>query len=53
VVSAVRTPVGSFGGVLSTVSGPRLAAACITAALQRTQGGTIPPSAPTVVDTRG
>lgn len=41
VVSAVRTPVGSFGGVLSTVSGPRLAAACITAALQRTQGGQV------------
>jgi hypothetical protein len=42
VVSAVRTPIGSFGGSLAGVTGPRLGAACITAALQRTQGRTYP-----------
>jgi len=35
VVSAVRTPVGSFGGVLSTVSAVQLGAAAIKAAVER------------------
>ena len=35
IVSAVRTPIGSFMGGLSTVSGPRLGAAAIKAALDR------------------
>jgi acetyl-CoA C-acetyltransferase len=33
IVSAVRTPIGSFGGVLSSVSAPRLGAAAIKGAL--------------------
>jgi len=35
IVSAVRTPIGSFMGGLSTVSGPRLGAVAIKAALDR------------------
>jgi len=41
VVSAVRTPIGSFGGVLAGVAAPRLGAAVISAALQRTHGGVV------------
>jgi acetyl-CoA C-acetyltransferase len=35
VVSAVRTPIGSFGGALSTVPAPRLGAAAIQGALAK------------------
>ena len=35
IVSAVRTPIGSFGGVLSGVSAPMLGAAAIKGALQK------------------
>ena len=35
VVSAVRTPIGSFGGVLSTVAAPALGAAAIRGALEK------------------
>lgn len=35
VVSAVRTPMGSFGGVLSSVSAPKLGAAAIKGALSK------------------
>jgi len=35
IVSAVRTPVGSFGGSLGEVPAPRLGAACIKEALER------------------
>lgn len=35
IVSAVRTPIGSFGGALSEVTAPKLGAAAITAALQK------------------
>ncbi len=35
IVSAVRTPVGSFGGVLQTTQAPRLGAAAIREALRR------------------
>jgi acetyl-CoA C-acetyltransferase len=35
VISAVRTPIGSFGGVLSTVPAPMLGAAAIKGALQK------------------
>ena len=35
IVAAVRTPVGSFGGVLKDVSAPRLGAAAIRGALQK------------------
>ncbi|MDT7856596.1 thiolase family protein [Rubrivirga sp. S365] len=35
ILSAARTPVGSFGGALSTVSAPDLGAAAITGALER------------------
>ena len=35
VVSAVRTPIGSFGGVLSSVSAPKLGAAAIKGALSK------------------
>src|SRR5690606_29097826 len=35
IVSAVRTPLGSFGGSLSTVPAPRLGAIVIKAALER------------------
>ncbi|MEM9461188.1 MAG: acetyl-CoA C-acetyltransferase [Myxococcota bacterium] len=35
IVSAARTPIGSFGGALSTVSAPQLGAVAIKAALQR------------------
>lgn len=35
IVSAVRTPIGSFGGVLKELSAPRLGAAAIRAALQK------------------
>ncbi len=35
IVSAVRTPIGSFGGVLSSVSATKLGAAAITGALSK------------------
>lgn len=35
IVSAARTPIGSFGGALSTVSAPQLGAVAIKAALSR------------------
>ena len=35
IVSAVRTPMGSFGGVLSSVSAPKLGAAAIKGALRK------------------
>jgi acetyl-CoA C-acetyltransferase len=35
IVSAVRTPIGSFGGVLSTVPAPKLGAAAIKGALDK------------------
>lgn len=35
IVSAVRTPIGSFGGALSTVPAPRLGAAAIKGALEK------------------
>lgn len=35
ILSAARTPVGSFGGALSTVPAPELGAAAITGALER------------------
>ncbi|MGB3543390.1 beta-ketoacyl synthase N-terminal-like domain-containing protein, partial [Rubrivirga sp.] len=35
ILSAARTPVGSFGGALSTVSAPALGSAAITGALER------------------
>ena len=35
IVSAVRTPLGSFGGALSGISAPRLGAKAITAAIER------------------
>ena len=35
IISAVRTPMGSFGGALSTVSAPRLGATAIKAAVER------------------
>lgn len=35
IVSAARTPIGSFGGSLSTVSAPKLGAVAIKAALER------------------
>ncbi len=35
IVSAVRTPIGSFGGALSTVPAPRLGAAAIKGALSK------------------
>jgi acetyl-CoA C-acetyltransferase len=35
IVSAVRTPIGSFGGSLSSVPAPRLGAAAIKAAIER------------------
>jgi len=35
IVSAVRTPIGSFGGVLKELSAPRLGAAAISGALQK------------------
>lgn len=35
VVSAVRTPIGSFGGVLSSVAAPKLGAAAIKGALSK------------------
>src|SRR3989442_5467021 len=35
ILSAARTPVGSFGGTLSTVSAPQLGATAIKAALER------------------
>lgn len=35
IVSAVRTPLGSFGGALSGISAPRLGATAITAAIER------------------
>jgi len=35
IVSAVRTPMGSFGGVLSSVSAPKLGAAAIKGALSK------------------
>jgi acetyl-CoA C-acetyltransferase len=35
VISAVRTPIGSFGGVLSTVSAPMLGAAAIKGAMAK------------------
>lgn len=35
IVSAVRTPMGSFGGALSSISAPKLGAAAIKAAVER------------------
>ena len=35
IVSAARTPIGSFGGALSTVPSPKLGAVAIKAALER------------------
>jgi len=35
IVSACRTPIGSFGGCLSTVKAPKLAAAAVSAAVER------------------
>jgi acetyl-CoA C-acetyltransferase len=35
IVSAVRTPIGSFGGILSSVPAPKLGAAAITGALAK------------------
>lgn len=35
IISAVRTPIGSFGGALSTVPAPRLGAAAIKAAIEK------------------
>lgn len=35
ILSAVRTPIGSFGGVLSTVSAPKLGATAIKAAIKK------------------
>lgn len=35
IISAVRTPLGSFGGVLSSVSAPKLGATVIKAAVER------------------
>lgn len=35
IVSAVRTPIGSFGGVLSSVNAPRLGAAAIRGAMEK------------------
>ena len=35
ILSAVRTPIGSFGGVLSTVPAPRLGAVAIKSAIER------------------
>ena len=35
IVSAVRTPIGSFGGALSSVSATKLGAAAITGALDK------------------
>ena len=35
IISAVRTPIGSFGGTLSTVSAPQLGAAAIKGALSK------------------
>ena len=40
IVSGVRTPIGSLGGVLSTVPATELAATCIRAALERAK---VPP----------
>jgi acetyl-CoA C-acetyltransferase len=37
IVSAVRTPIGSFGGALSTVAAPQLGATAIKGALDRIQ----------------
>jgi len=37
VISAVRTPIGSFGGVLSTVSAPMLGAAAIKGAMKKAE----------------
>jgi acetyl-CoA C-acetyltransferase len=35
IVSAARTPIGSFGGALSSITGPRLGATAIAAAVER------------------
>ena len=35
IVSAVRTPIGSFGGALSGISAPKLGATAISAAIER------------------
>lgn len=35
IISAVRTPIGSFGGVLSTITAPKLGAIAIKAAIER------------------
>ncbi len=35
IVSAARTPIGSFGGALSSLTGPKLGSIAITAALER------------------
>ena len=35
IVSGVRTPIGSMGGVLSTVPATELGATCIKAALEK------------------
>jgi len=35
IISAIRTPIGSFGGVLSTIPAPKLGAAAIKAAIEK------------------
>jgi len=35
IISAARTPIGSFGGVLSSLSATQLGAAAIKAAIER------------------
>ena len=35
IVSAVRTPIGSFGGALSGISAPKLGATAISAAIKK------------------
>src|SRR5215212_999974 len=40
IVSGVRTPIGSLGGVLSTVSATELGAACVKAAVEKAK---VPP----------
>src|SRR6266571_5000824 len=37
ILSAVRTPVGSFQGALSTLTAPQLGSAAISAAIERAQ----------------
>lgn len=39
IISAVRTPIGSFGGTLSTIPAPKLGAAAIKAAIEKANVG--------------